>query len=224
MPHQLLYTPPTRPTPAPRAGVSNPTAATIMAGVINVIGTGIGMWAIDRAGRKPLLLVGALGMGLACVLITVLQVLKAAGTGSASAEGDSIVILILAYVVAFELGMGSIPWLIGGEMLPEAPRASAMGLAAAVNWVFTTVIGLGFPPVSKALGNYAFLPFAGVLVLTFGFTLRWVPETKGRTAEQVLGWIATGRYEAAAVVGVKGAAGSEWEEEEGAYARGGGLQ
>ena len=198
--------------------MSNPTLGTILAGAVNVIGTGLGMWAIDRAGRKPLLLVGAAGMCVSCVIITALQVLKAADEGSAKAEGYSIVVIILACeegeegewsadasqhsdslsradVVFFELGMGSIPWLIGGEMLPEAPRATAMGLAAAVNWVFTTVIGLGFPPVSKALGNYSFVPFAAVLALTFLFTLRWVPETRGRTPAQVLGWIKTGRYE-----------------------------
>lgn len=147
------------------------------------------------------------------------QVLKAAGKGGADAEGYSIVVLILAYVVFFELGMGSIPWLIGGEMLPEAPRATAMGVAAAVNWVFTTVIGLGFPPVSKALGNYAFVPFAGVLVVTFFFTLKWVPETKGRTPEQVLAWIATGSYDAALPKQLRGG-----DYEEGAFLSRGGLQ
>jgi len=197
--------------------VSNPTLGTILAGAVNVLGTGLGVWAIDRAGRKPLLLVGAAGMCVACVIITALQVLKAGGQGDAQAEGYSIVVIILACeemklgelvaaaaygytlspadVVFFELGMGSIPWLIGGEMLPEAPRATAMGVAAAVNWVFTTVIGLGFPPVSKALGSYSFVPFAVVLALTFLFTLRWVPETRGRTPAQVLAWIKTGRYE-----------------------------
>ena len=76
--------------------MSNPTLGTILAGAINVLGTGLGVWAIDRAGRKPLLLVGAAGMCVACVIITVLQVLKAVGQGNANAEGYSIVVIILA--------------------------------------------------------------------------------------------------------------------------------
>ena len=176
------------------AGVSSAAYATIAAGAVNVLGTGLGMWAIDRAGRKPLLLIGALGMCVACVVITGLQ--ASGGEAMNKAEGLAVVALILLYVVFFELGMGSIPWIIGGEMLPEAPRAAAMGVAAAVNWIFTTVISVAFPPISKGLGNYAFLPFAGVLVLTFLFTLKWVPETRGRTPAQVLAWIRTGSYDA----------------------------
>jgi hypothetical protein len=166
--------------------------------------------------RRPPRRIIEIGVGTLARTTRLLELVG--GLGDAQAEGYSIVVIILACeemklgelvaaaaygytlspadVVFFELGMGSIPWLIGGEMLPEAPRATAMGVAAAVNWVFTTVIGLGFPPVSKALGNYAFVPFAAVLVVTFIFTLNWVPETKGRTPEQVLAWIATGSYDA----------------------------
>ena len=86
-------------------------------------------------------------------------------------------------------------------MLPEAPRATAMGVAAAVNWTVVTLVGLSFPSVSQAISNYSFVPFAVFLAATFVFTLRCVPETRGRTPSQVLGWIKMGRYEAEATAG-----------------------
>ena len=71
-------------------------------------------------------------------------------------------------------------------MLPEGPRATGMAIAAGVNWFFTTVIALGFPPVADALGNYAFMPFVASLAATFLFSLWAVPETKGRTPDEVV--------------------------------------
>lgn len=85
-----------------------------------------------------------------------------------------------------KIGLGPIPWLIGGEMLPEGPRSTVMGIAAAANWIFTTVVGLAFGPVQKALGKYSFLPFCVFLLLTIAFTWVAVPETKGRSPSQVL--------------------------------------
>ena len=77
-------------------------------------------------------------------------------------------------------------------MLPEGPRATGMAIAAGVNWLFTTVIALGFPPVADSLGNYAFMPFVASLVCTFLFSLWAVPETKGRTPDQVIAWLQGG--------------------------------
>jgi len=100
---------------------------------------------------------------------------------------------VLLFVSAFELGTGPVPFLIGAEMVPEGPRSTVMALAAGANWVFTTVIALAFGPVQRALGNYSFVPFCGFLALTFAFIGCYVPETKGRSAAEVLRGLATGR-------------------------------
>lgn len=97
-------------------------------------------------------------------------------------------------VLALQIGLGPIPWLIGGEMLPEGPRSTVMGIAAAANWIFTTVVGLAFGPVQKALGKYSFLPFCVFLLLTIAFTWVAVPETKGRSPSQVLAQLAGKGY------------------------------
>ena len=92
-------------------------------------------------------------------------------------------------------------------MLPEGPRATGMAVAAGVNWLFTTVIALGFKPVADALGNYAFMPFVASLAATFVFSLWAVPETKGRTPDQVVAWLQGG-------YGAAGAAADGTEEDE----------
>ena len=74
---------------------------------------------------------------------------------------------------------------IGAEMVTESPRSTVMGVAAAFNWIFTTVVGLAFGPMQTALGNYSFLPFCVCLLLTFIFVVWAVPETKGDAAP---GW------------------------------------
>ncbi len=81
---------------------------------------------------------------------------------------------------------GPIPWSIGAECVTEGPRSTVMGIAAAANWVFTTIIALAFGPVQSALGNYSFLPFCVFLALTFVFVVTVVPETKGREPADVL--------------------------------------
>jgi len=89
--------------------------------------------------------------------------------------------------------------MIGAEMVDEGPRSTIMGLAAAANWIFTTVIALAFGPVQKALGNYSFLPFVVFLGLTLAFTLRFVPETKGRPPSEVLAQLSGGYSKVAGV-------------------------
>jgi MFS family permease len=161
------------PSRAQDAGIDDATMGTLAAGIVNVAATVLAMYLIDKAGRRPLLLVGASGMAAAGVALTAVLVVKGNGGASSSsgALGPLAIVLVLLYVTFFEIGLGSIPWLIAGEMLPEAPRASAMAVAAGVNWVFTSVVALGFQPVKAALGNYCFLPFVGFLVLTFFFGL-----------------------------------------------------
>jgi hypothetical protein len=117
-------------------------------------------------GRKPLVLAGIGGMGLSTVgLIVALQV-KASNPGSATLLGYVAIVFVLLFVAFFEVGLGAIPWAIGGEIFPTESSGAAMALAAAVNWVCTMLIGVLFPILNKALPNgLSFLPFAATLAL-----------------------------------------------------------
>lgn len=70
-----------------------------------------------------------------------------------------------------------------------------MAVAAGVNWIFTSVVALGFQPLKSALGNYCFVPFVVCLLLTWLFALRYVPETRGRTPTELLSFFQKGGYE-----------------------------
>jgi hypothetical protein len=176
------------------AGVSNPTVGTVAAGAVNVLATAAAIPLIEYAGRKPLLLAGAGGMLAAAAGLTGALVAKAALPPAATpALGYTAVGAVMAFIVFFELGLGAIPWSIGAELFPEAPRATAMGAAAAANWVANTLVGLLFPTLQAALGNYSFVPFCAWLAVATGLILAYVPETKGRTPAELLAWFAGGR-------------------------------
>ena len=101
------------------------------------------------------------------------------------------VLAVLGFVVAFEVGPGPIPWQIGSELFQEAPRATAMSMAASVNWLCNAAIGLSFPLMQAALGPAVFLPFCAVLATWIWFTSRYVPETQGKSLAQVTDELAT---------------------------------
>jgi sugar porter (SP) family MFS transporter len=166
------------------------TWGTIATGAINVLATAASIPLIERAGRKPLLLWACGGM-LACSLcLTGVLVVKDAAPAFAKLFGSLSIVFVLVYVCFFEIGLGAIPWSIGGELFPESSRATAMGFAAGANWLGTTIVGVAFPYLQELLGNYSFLPFAVWLAIGLTFTIVYVPETKGRTPAELLAWFA----------------------------------
>ncbi len=187
----------------------NGTAGTIGAGAVNLLSTMLAIALIERMGRKPLVLTGIGGMGLSTVgLIVALQV-KASHPGLSTLLGYVAIVFVLLFVAFFEVGLGAIPWAIGGEIFPTESRGAAMALAAAVNWVCTTLVGVLFPILNKALPNgLSFLPFAATLGVGFLFAVAYVPETKGKTPAEIV----------AAMNGGYAAVGGG-EEEEGAEVR-----
>jgi SP family facilitated glucose transporter-like MFS transporter 3 len=92
---------------------------------------------------------------------------------------------VMLFVWFFEIGLGPIPWLIVAEMFPAKPRPTAMSVATMVNWSFSFVVGLTFPMLQSHLGKNAFVPFTLALVIAFAFTFKFVPETKGKTLEEI---------------------------------------
>ncbi len=178
---------------------------TIGAGAVNLLSTMLAIALIERMGRKPLVLAGMGGMGLSTVGLIVALQLKAGHPDSATTLGYVAIVFVLLFVAFFEIGLGAIPWAIGGEIFPVESRGAAMALAAAVNWVCATLIGVLFPILNKALPNgLSFLPFAVTLGLGFVFAVAYVPETKGKTPAEIVaamngGYAAVGAGEEAEV-------------------------
>ena len=105
--------------------------------------------------------------------------------GDGARRGDASV-TVVGFVMSFGIGMGPIPWLLPAELFPVDKCAMGSSLAAQCNWLANFVVGQVFLPVSAALGGFCFLPFALILVGFIAFAHRRVPETRGKTLEQII--------------------------------------
>uniref|UniRef100_H2LTF1 Solute carrier family 2, facilitated glucose transporter member 5 n=1 Tax=Oryzias latipes TaxID=8090 RepID=H2LTF1_ORYLA len=139
------------------------------------------LFVVERAGRRSLHLLGLLGMAGAAVLLTIALALLD------QLEWMSYVsiVAIFAFVAFFEIGPGPIPWFIVAELFSQGPRPSAMAVAGFSNWTANFIVGMGFQYVQELCGPYVFIIFAVLLLLFFVFTYFKVPETKGRTFDDI---------------------------------------
>jgi SP family galactose:H+ symporter-like MFS transporter len=159
-------------------------AATAGIGVINVLATFIAIGLVDRAGRKPLLIAGALGM-TATLAVLGLAFHTDGGTRSASL-GLVTAVCLAAYIVFFAFSLGPIVWLMISEIYPLRNRAQAAAVSTAANWGANFVVSTTFPIMARRLGPPAtFFTYAGFGVLALLFVIARVPETKGKTLEEI---------------------------------------
>ncbi|KAK2857896.1 hypothetical protein Q7C36_005815 [Tachysurus vachellii] len=163
------------------AGVAQPVYATIGAGVVNTAFTVVSLFLVERAGRRSLHLTGLMGMALSAVLMTVAQALKVQVPWMSYMS----IVAIFAFVAFFEIGPGPIPWFIVAELFGQGPRPSAIAVAGFCNWTANFIVGMCFQYVANLCGPYVFIIFTVLLLIFFIFTYFKVPETKGRTFDEI---------------------------------------
>ncbi|XDB50805.1 hypothetical protein AB1E18_004367 [Capra hircus] len=163
------------------AGVQEPVYATIGAGVVNTIFTVVSVFLVERAGRRTLHLIGLGGMAFCSILMTISLLLK----DNYSWMSFICIGAILVFVAFFEIGPGPIPWFIVAELFGQGPRPAAMAVAGCSNWTSNFLVGLLFPSATFYLGAYVFIVFTVFLVIFWVFTFFKVPETRGRTFEEI---------------------------------------
>ena len=157
-------------------------AATTGIGVINVLATFIAIGLVDRAGRKPLLITGVLGM---VVTLSILGLANATGAKTASRAAIT-VFCVAAYIVSFAFSLGPIVWLMISEIYPLRNRAQAMAISTAANWGANFLVSVSFPVMAARLGpTTTALTYAAFGVATLVFIITLVPETKGKTLEEI---------------------------------------
>jgi SP family galactose:H+ symporter-like MFS transporter len=160
-------------------------AATMGIGLVNVLATFIAIWLVDIAGRKPLLIAGVLGMIAMLSVLSLAFHAQAAGQGTTSLGIITIVCLAI-YIVCFAFSLGPIVWLMISEIYPLRNRGHAMAVSTASNWGSNFLVSFSFPLMNQQLGtSLTFLTYAAFGVLTLFFVLAKVPETKGRTLEDI---------------------------------------
>src|SRR5438874_2776990 len=154
--------------------------ATVGVGIVNVGMTVIAMYLVDRAGRRPLLLIGIAGM------IVTLGVLGLSFRYSSGQLAWIAVICLMGYVASFAIGLGPIFWLLIAEIYPLKIRGVAEGTAATFNWASNLIVSLSFLTLVEKLGaSSTFFLYALASVASWLFAYYFVPETKGRTLEQI---------------------------------------
>ncbi|XP_061545213.1 solute carrier family 2, facilitated glucose transporter member 1 [Phycodurus eques] len=164
-----------------QAGVAQPVYATIGAGVVNTAFTVVSLFVVERAGRRSLHLLGLLGMAGSALLMTIAMALL----DQVKWMSYLSIVAIFAFVAFFEIGPGPIPWFIVAELFSQGPRPSAMAVAGFSNWTANFIVGMGFQYLATACGPYVFVIFIVLLLFFFIFTYFKVPETKGRTFDEI---------------------------------------
>ncbi len=161
---------------------SSSILSTVGVGAINLIMTVVSLVLIDRVGRRPLLIVSLSGMVLSLAGLGLAFALSGLGT----ALSWIALICLIAYVGSFAIGMGPVFWLLISEIYPLRVRGASMSVATAANWLANFAVGLTFLLLIGALGRPGtFWLYALVGVAAIAFSWRLVPETKGRTLEQI---------------------------------------
>ncbi|MBZ5630209.1 MAG: sugar porter family MFS transporter [Acidobacteriia bacterium] len=173
------------PTIIQSAGISSAAGAILATagiGLVNVIMTIVSMWLIDRVGRRPLLLTGIAGMVLCLgVLGLAFRLISANATLAWMA-----VVTLMAYVAFFAISLGPIFWLLIAEIYPLKIRGLAEGTAAGANWIFNLIVSITFLSLVELLGaSWTFWLYGALAVASWFFSYYLVPETKGRTLEEI---------------------------------------
>ncbi len=172
---------------------ANSLAITVITSVTNILTTVVAIVLIDRVGRKPLLLVGSLGM--AATLGTMAYIFGTAPTEATAAggvvpvlsdaSGTVAVVAANLYVVFFGMSWGPVVWVLLGEMFNNQIRAYALAVAAAAQWVANFLVSQTFPMLASAGLGLAYGVYATVAFLAFVFVARAVKETRGRELEDM---------------------------------------
>ena len=158
--------------------IANPQTGTIIAFTINLFATILAVMVMDKYGRKTLLTWSAGGMFACCILLT--MALKGILPKMAS------VVCVMLYISFFEMGLGCIPFFIASEMIAPQHLGTVQSLSMSMNWFSNFCVGMAFPYMDKYLGAYSFVPFACVLLGAVMYAIFVLPETQGRSLEEIM--------------------------------------
>ena len=157
---------------------------TVVVGTVNLTFTIIAIWMVDRLGRKPLMMIGSVGMGLSLLGMGLMAYVQ---------KTDLWVLLfILGYIACFALSVGPVTWVILSEIFPTRIRGRAMAIATVCLWVANYVVSQTFPMMEennwlleKFHHAFPFWLYGIFCVVLVTFVWRFVPETKGKTLEEI---------------------------------------
>ena len=159
-------------------GFNNPMMLTVFNGIVNLGFTCVAIFTVEKLGRKPLLIIGSLGMAIGAIGVAItfgnrdLQLMC--------------MIAIMVYSASFMFSWGPICRVLIAEVFPHSIRGAAVAIAVAFQWIFNWIVSTSFVPLANSMGYWFTYGLYGVIcVLAAVFVWRLVPETKGKTLEDM---------------------------------------
>ena len=150
---------------------------TIVMGIVNIIFTLVAIFTVDKFGRKPLLIIGSTGMMIGMIALAVFSFTDMIGIGA--------LIFIIIYTASFMMSWGPICWVLISEIFPNTIRSQAVAIAVAMQWVANFLVSSAFPSLSAWSVGGTYLIYAIMALLSIVFVWKFVPETKGKTLEDM---------------------------------------
>lgn len=170
------------------AGLSSDAAALsgVIIGASKFVATLACVPLVDRAGRRPLLLVGITTMLIALVLLAAVFGATGGALSEGGPAGTAVLVGFFMYVTGYQIGFGPISWVLIAEVFPLRSRARALGMAVVANFALNLLNTITNGPLVDTVGQAALFGFyGGMCVIALGFVHLCVPETKGKTLEEI---------------------------------------
>ncbi|WP_343584360.1 D-xylose transporter XylE [Flavobacterium sp.] len=166
------------------SGTDNALLQTIIVGAVNLLFTVLAIQTVDKVGRKPLMIIGALGMAVAMILLGV--------SFQSKSMGIFALLCMLLYVAGFAMSWGPVTWVLLSEIFPNKIRGKAMAIAVAMQWISNYLVSWSFPIMDKNSylvqqfnHGFAYYIYGLMGILAMLFVWKFIPETKGKTLEEM---------------------------------------
>ena len=173
------------------ASTNSSLMQTIIVGIVNLTFTVVAILTVDRFGRKPLMIIGSLGMAVSMILLGFTFYLGQTGGNLTSGQSYAALAFMLLYTAAFAMSWGPVCWVLLSEIFPNSIRA-AMSIAVAAQWIANWVVSLTFPMMNdnvwlteKFNHGFSYWIYGIMGILSALFMWKMVPETKGKTLEEM---------------------------------------
>ena len=159
-------------------GMGDPMMQTVIMGIVNITFTLLAIYTVEKWGRKPLLIWGSLGMaiGAAGVMLTSM---------SSAIPPIVAVVSIMVYSASFMFSWGPICWVLISEIFPNTIRGAAVAIAVAFQWIFNFIVSSTFVPMYNMSPAFTYGLYAAICIIAAVFVWKLVPETKGKTLEDM---------------------------------------
>ena len=150
---------------------------TVVMGIVNILFTVVAIFTVDRVGRKPLLIIGSTGMMIGMAALAALSFSDSIGIAA--------LIFIILYTASFMMSWGPICWVLISEIFPNTIRSQAVAIAVAAQWISNFLVSATFPSLSVWSVGGTYCIYALMSFLSALFVWKMVPETKGKTLEEM---------------------------------------